>query len=207
MRPGSRLDNPMNAKSTVLLIAAVALLGQSCHTDKARSAPTESVAQVSKIAPSGWQVTTTNDTITLRRNAPVWIMGYISRPGQSGTKEEFFKKEGSEIHYELRLRFVSLLSQPEYKRLKAARGQAAARLRLGAPGKSEYTELQRQYEECQVPRFYTEDYSVFVDRWAENGHRLEPLFVEIYPPEAASEIDGIVKSLSRVFKEYDESEA
>jgi hypothetical protein len=134
-------------------------------------------------------------------------MVYISRPAQFGTKEEFFKKDGSEIHYELRLRFVPLLSQPEYERLKAARTQAAARLKLGASGKSEYTDLQRQYEECQVPLFYTEHYSVFVDRWAENGHRIESLFVEVYPPEAASEIDGVVKSLGHVFKEYDKSGA
>jgi hypothetical protein len=133
-------------------------------------------------------------------------MGYLSRPSHAGTTEEFFKKDGSEIHYELRLRFVPLLSQPEYERLKGARTQAAARLKLGASGKSEYAGLQRQYEECQVPLFYTELYSVFVDRWAENGRRMEPLFVEVFPPEAALEIDGVVRSLSQVFKEYDKSE-
>lgn len=133
-------------------------------------------------------------------------MGYISRPPQFGTKEEFFKRDGAEIHYELRLRFVPLLSRSEYASLRAARLQAAARLKQGAAGKSEYVELLKQYERCQVPLYFTEHYSVFVDRWADlsadTNYRIEPLFVEVYPPEAASEIDAVVRSFGQVFKQY-----
>jgi hypothetical protein len=132
-------------------------------------------------------------------------MGYISRPPQFGTKEEFFKRDGQEIHYELRLRFVPLLSGADYKHLWAAR-LAAERLKQGASGKSEYVELQKHYEKCQVPLYFTEHYSVFVDRWADiaadTGYLIEPLFVEIYPPEAASEIDTVIKSFGKVFREY-----
>jgi hypothetical protein len=133
-------------------------------------------------------------------------MGYVSRPPQFGTKEEFFKKDGQETHYELRLRFVPLLSQSEYERLRAARLQAAERLKQGPSGKSEYVRFQKHYEECQVPLYFTEHYSVFVDRWADiagrPGYCIEPLFVEVYPPEAASEIDGVLKSFRKVFSEY-----
>jgi hypothetical protein len=197
----------MSAKLLLPLPIAAALLGQGCNSTTSRPAPSEFVAKVSKVSPSGWRVITINDVLTLRRDAPVWIMGYISRSPQYGTKEEFFKRDGQEIHYELRLRFVPVLSQPEYESLRAARLQAAARLKGGAPGKSEYTELQKHYEQRQVPLFFTDHYSVFVDRWADigsgSGYRIEPLFVEVYPPEAASEIEGVVKNFGQMFKQYD----
>jgi hypothetical protein len=135
-------------------------------------------------------------------------MGYISRPPQIETQQEFFKRYGHEIHYELRLRFVPRLSRSEYQRLRAARLQAAARLKRGAAGKTEYGELAKDYERCQVPLYFTEHYSVFVDRRADlspdinDNYRIEPLFFEVYPPEAASEIDGVVRSFGQVFKAY-----
>ena len=199
----------MNGRLLILLAIAAARLSQGCHSPMSRPAPSDSVARVSELAPSGWRVGASNDVITVRRDAPVWIMGYISRPPQSGTKEEFFKRSGQEIHYKLRLRFAPLLSQSKYERLRAARVQAAARLRQGASGKTEYTQLQKHYEECQVPLFFTAHYSIFVDKWADigagAGYRIEPLFIEVYPPEAASEIDAIIKSFGKVFTEYGNS--
>jgi hypothetical protein len=195
----------MRAKLLLSLAFGAALLGQGCRSANSRPLPPEFAVWISQASSNGWKVVTSNNTITLRRDSPVWIMGYISRPPQVGTKEEYFKKDGSEIHYELRLRFVPLLSQLEYESLRTARTQAAARLKQGASGKDEYGELQKRYEQCQVPLFHTQHYSVFVDRWAENRRRIEPLFVEVYPSEAASEIDNVVKSLGQVFQAYDNS--
>src|SRR6266849_2169280 len=110
----------MSANLYLPIVLAAALLGQSCRPVGSRQTPSDFLSQVSKVSPSGWKAATSNDVLTLRRDAPVWIMGYISRPPQFGTKEEFFKRDGQEIHYELRLRFVPLLSRSEYERLRAA---------------------------------------------------------------------------------------
>ena len=88
-----------------------------------------------------------------------------------------------------------------------ARQQADANLRKGASGKLEYTQRQMQFEECQVPAFFTTDYSIFAERWADSGdsfgHRIEPLFIEVFPPESASEIEAVFEHLSKVFKQYE----
>src|SRR5262245_13940795 len=139
----------------------MAILGQGCHSVRSHSAAGDYVAQISGTTPSGWRVSTSNDVITLRREIPVWIMGYISRPPQFGTKEEFFKKDGQEIHYELRLRFAPLLSRSSYESMRAARAQAAARLQQGASGKNERAELKKHFEDCQIPLYFTEHNSIF----------------------------------------------
>ena len=135
-------------------------------------------------------------------------MGKIANPprGPDESIEDYFKSAGREIHYELRLRFVPLMSTPEYRQMKAAREEAAARFSKGASGKSEYTQWQIHYEQSQVPALFTKDYSIYVDRWADRGtmfgHRVEPRFIDVYPPEAASEIEAVIKSFSKLFNEY-----
>ena len=88
-----------------------------------------------------------------------------------------------------------------------ARQQALAQLRKGSSGKSEYTQRQIHYKECQVPALFTKDYSIFVDPWADGGasfaYRIEPLFIDVYPPAAASEIEAFIKNLSKVFRQYE----
>lgn len=163
----------------------------------------------SALSPSGWKVSASNDVIVLRRENPVWIMGKVSNPPPD-LKESvasYFQRCGRRIHYEVRLRFVPLMSRPEIEKLQAARQQAAARLAHGASGKSEYGRLQMEYENCQVPQFFTEKNSVFVERWADagdtNGYRFEPDFIEVYPPEAGFEIEAVVKSLWKLFNDYE----
>jgi hypothetical protein len=206
-RGASEFNRYMSAKLLLTVAITLGILCQGCHSDSSRSTPGKYVPQVSKVTPSGWRVASSKDVLTLRRDAPLWIMGHVSRPAQLDTKEEFFKRDGQEIRYELRLRFVPLLSRQGYEKLRTARAQTTEKLREGAPGKSEYVDLQKNYEECQVPLFFTERYSVFVDRWADAGtngaYRIEPIFVEVYPPEASSEIDALVKRLGKVFKEYE----
>ena len=166
------------------------------------------VAQVATVCPAGWHVSAGSNVVVLRREAALWIMGKVSNPprGPEESVEHYFKTAGHEIHYEVRLRFVPLLSAKEYEALKTAREQAAAQLDKGASGKSEYTQLQRNFERSQVPRFYTGNYSVFVERWADRGtnfgYRMEPRFIDVYPPEAGSEIESVINSLSRIFTEY-----
>ncbi len=135
-------------------------------------------------------------------------MGKVSKPPRRSDESlgDYFKNAGQEIHYELWLRFVPLMSKREYQRLRAAREEAATRLNKGASGKSEYTQWQIHYEQCQVPALFTKDYSIFVERWADRGalvgHRIEPRFLDVYPPDAASEIEVVIKSLSKLFNEY-----
>jgi alpha-glucosidase (family GH31 glycosyl hydrolase) len=154
-------------------------------------------------------VSANSNGFVLRRDATVWIMGKVSNPppGPDESVEHYFKTAGREIHYEIRLRFIPLLPQAEYEKLKMARQQALAQLRKGSSGKAEYDQRQTQYEECQVPALFTQDYSIFVDRWADGGasfgYRIEPLFIDVYPPAAASEIEALIKNLSKVFKRYE----
>jgi hypothetical protein len=165
--------------------------------------------QVADACPSGWKVSTNTNGIVLRREATVWILGKVSNPPPDpySSVEHYFKTVGREIHYEIRLRFIPLLSLSKYEKLKLARQEAATRFNQGASGKDEYTHWQIQYEECQVPVLFTTDYSIFVDRWADGGtnfgYRIEPLFTDVYPPEAASEIEAVIKNLNKVFRQYE----
>jgi|ERR1051325_17393 hypothetical protein len=193
-------------QSVRLLLLGATVLAVGCS-----SAPSRFVKEVAGICPSGWQVSASNSVIVLRRETPVWIMGKVSNPppdpGES--VEHYFKTAGSEVHYEVRLRFVPLLPRPEYEKLKAARAFAAARFHRGAAGKEEYTQWQINYENCQVPALFTKDNSIFLDRWADTGtdpgYRIETRFIDVHPPEAASEIEAVIKSLQKVFAEYDNS--
>lgn len=180
------------------LFSRAALFGTLLLIAGCERSPTRYAKQIADVCPSGWKVSANSNGIVLRRDANVWIMGTIGKPPPfSGESvEHYFKKNGSEIHYEIQLRFVPLLPRPEYGKLKMARQQAAARLSKGASGKDEYSQLQKHYAECQVPVFFTKDYSIFVDG------RIEPLFIDVYPPEAASETEVVIKNLSKVFKQY-----
>jgi hypothetical protein len=171
-------------------------------------APSSFTRQVAEKCPPDWSVSASNNVITLRRETAVWVMGKVSNPPRSPDESlgDYFKSAGQEIHYEVRLRFVPLMSEPAYQQLKAAREEAASRFSKGASGKSEYTQWQIHYEECQVPALFTKDYSIFMDRWAARGsmfgYRMEPRFVDVYPPDAASEIESVIRSLSKMFNEY-----
>jgi hypothetical protein len=135
-------------------------------------------------------------------------MGKISNPprGPGESLGDYFKSAGQEAHYEVQLRFVPVMPKAEYQRLRTAREEAAARFSKGASGKSEYTQWQIHYEQCQVPVFFKNDYSIFEDRWADRGaiigQRVEPRFVDVYPPEAASEIESVIQGLRKLFSEY-----
>jgi len=158
-----------------LIVALISLIFLSVVSPARREA-----GQVAKVCPSGWTVATNGNEIVFRRNEAVWIMGKVSNPPRSmgESDEHYFKTAGREIHYEIRLRFVHLLASSEYERLRTARQDAKAALKKGASGKSEYTQLQIQFEKCQVPLFFTTDSSIFMDRWvdqgAAGGYRIEP---------------------------------
>ena len=76
----------------------------------------------------------------------------------------------------------------------------------GASGKDEYTRLQQRYEGSQVPVFFTEDYGIFVDRLADTGMvvaQIEPRFIEVYPPEAALEVESLITNMGKLFNRYE----
>jgi len=170
--------------------------------------PSSYIGQIRAHCPDGWQASASNNSTVLRRKADVWVMGKVSNPPPDPKESEaaYFQRWGHQIHYELRLRFVPLLSPPELEKLLAARQQAAARLAHCA-SKSEYDRLRIEYENCQIPTLFTKDQSIYVERWADidetNSYRLEPGFIAVYPPEAALEIEALVNSLGKVFNEYE----
>jgi hypothetical protein len=79
--------------------------------------------------------------------------------------------------------------------LKFAHNQAASDLAKGARSKSEYGDMMMNYEKAEAPRFYTSKSSIFVESLSE--------FLNVYPPEAAQEIEHLVNSLGNVFGEYE----
>lgn len=174
--------------------------------------PQSYAAQIRALCPAGWQVSASNNVIVLRRENPVWIMGKISNPPRmpDETEAAYFQRCGRQIRYELRLRFVSLLTQQEFEKLQTARQQAAAAFKRGGSGKIEYDRLQREFENCQMPQFFTEKYSIYVEHWANitnnvntTGYHLEPDFIDVYPPETVTEIKSLATSLKKVFQTYD----
>jgi hypothetical protein len=183
----------MARQFNALLLFGVAALAAGCSHSPSRFAK-----KIAGICPKGWRVSASNDVILVRRKSPVWIMGKVGPPASilGESDESYFKREGEKTDCELRLRFVPLMSKPEFEKLKAARAQAAARLGKGAPGKTEYTQLQIQYAQCQVPAFFTKDYSIYVDR-------MDTHVLEIYPPEAAAETETLVSSLKKLFNQYE----
>ena len=117
------------------LLIGVILLAVGCNHSLARF-----TEEISRLCPAGWQVSASNNVITLRREAAVWVMGNVSNPPSDPGESmgHYFQRVGHKIPYEVRLEFVPLLPQSEYKRLKAAHEQAAARFNKGASGKREY---------------------------------------------------------------------
>jgi LysM repeat protein len=171
--------------------------------------PQSYAAQIRALCPAGWLTSISNDVIVLRRENSVWIMGKISNPPRmpDETEAAYFQRCGQQIRYELRLRFVPLLTQQEFEKLQTARQQAAAALKRGGSGKIEYDGLQKEFENCQVPQFFTEKDSIYVEHWADitnnvntTGYHLEPEFIDVYPPETVTEIKSLATSLKKVFQ-------
>lgn len=174
--------------------------------------PQSCATQIRALCPAGWQVSASNNLIVLRRENPVWIMGTISNPPRmpDETEAAYFQRCGRQIRYELRMRFMPLLTQQEFEKLQTARQQAAAALKRGGSGKIEYDRLQREFENCQVPQFFTEKHSIYVEHWANitnnvntTGYHLEPDCIDVYPPETVTEIKTLATSLKKVFQTYD----
>lgn len=165
--------------------------------------------RIAGVLPKDWHATVTNDVIFLRREAPVWVMGHVSNPPQlpDQTIAQYFQTAGQEIVYELRLRFVPLLPRAEFERLRVAREKAGERFKHGASGKFEYDDWVKQFDASQVPAFFTKEHSIFLERWAVRvsipEYLIEPRFVDVYPQEAASEIEGVVSKLGGLFHKYE----
>jgi hypothetical protein len=167
---------------SLLMLVSLCGLTIGCHS------PSRFIEPIAGICPRGWRVSSSNDAIVLRREVPVWVVGKVSNPARMNEEatESYVKRIGGKIHYELRLRFVPLLSESEFQKLKAAREEAAAKFGTAASGKTEYSQWQVHYLQCQVPRFFTEEQSIFLDRWAVRsdypGYRIETRFIDVYPP-------------------------
>jgi hypothetical protein len=186
-----------------LLVGAM-LLVAGCNRP-----PAQITSQIRALNPGGWKISTGSGVIVLRRETPVTIMGIVGNPprGPDESIEHYFRTCGQQIHYEVRVRFVPRLAQSEYEKMKLARQQAAAKFEKGASGRIEYNVWHNDYTNCQVPEFFTKDYSIFVDRWADRaefeGFLMQFRFIQVYPPEAATEIEAVIKSLGTVFEKYE----
>jgi len=150
---------------------------------------------IRRIIPTGWSVNASNTTIRIQSEREVTLIGRISRPVMPGGMEELARRMGQTTKYEVILSFVPRLSAAELGRLRAARSPFERILDTGAPSKLDYTKAQIGYEHHRVPTFYTDKYSIFVDRSADR-------FVEVYPPDAAAQVERLMEALRRLFREY-----
>jgi hypothetical protein len=182
----------MNAALRVFLLLAIVIVTDGCG-----SSPSRMTADIQPLLPAGWSASVSNNVVCICRKSEAYIMGSIARPTKlpNTTTEDYFKKDGTPIKPELTLTFVPLISKVEYKRLKAARAPFAEILRKGAASKMEFTLAQRDYCSNAAPSFYTDRWTVFLNKYDER-------FVEFYPPEVSSEVEAVMKVLKKEFKEY-----
>jgi hypothetical protein len=176
-----------------LFPALFAMLLFSCSS---RSRPVAKVADdIRHAIPAGWSVSISNATVRIRSERDITLIGRISRPAMPGGMEQLAREMGHTTKYEVMLSVVPLLSSVELERLRAARRPFEQVLDTGALSKMDFTKAQIGYEQHRVPTFYTDDYSVFVDRPVDR-------FVEIYPPDAAAQVERLMASLRGLFHEY-----
>src|SRR5262249_24861342 len=145
---------------------------------------------IRRIAPPGWSVTNSGHSIDIQSTRQVSLIGRISRPAFL-SMEELARDFGYTTNYHVILSFVRRLSPAEVERLREARRP----FERVARSKPDYGDLQRGFNLHLVPVFYTDDYSLFVDRPADR-------FVEVYPPDAAARVQALLESLKKVFHEY-----
>ncbi len=149
---------------------------------------------IRRTAPPGWTITTSGAAIHIQSIRKVSLIGRISRPAFL-SMEELARDFGYTTNYHVTLSFVPRLSTAEHEHLREARRPFQRVLDTGARSKSEYGDAQRGYQQHRVPLFYTDDYSIFVDRPMDR-------FIEVYPQNAATEVQALMASLNKVFREY-----
>jgi len=143
--------------------------------------------------PSGWSVNASNSTVRIQSERDMTLIGRISRPVMP--MEQLAREMGHTIKYEVVLSFVPRLSSVEVSRLRAEREPFEHALDTGAASKDEYFRAQVGYQQHRIPVYYTDDYSIFVDRPIDR-------FVEVYPPDSAVQVEQLMAALGRLFREY-----
>ena len=150
---------------------------------------------IRRAIPSDWSVSTSNTTIRIQSKGEIKLIGRASRPVLPGGMKELAQRMGQTTKYYVTLSLVPRLSPIELEQLRAARRPFERVLDTGAHSKTEYDDAIRGYEQHGVPTFYNDDYSVFVDRPNDR-------FVEVFPPDAATQAERLMVSLKKVFHEY-----
>jgi len=181
----------MRTAFIISVFFAVVLAG--CSTEPRRIAGVAD--DVRRTIPTGWTVSTSNATIRIQSERDVTLIGRTSRPVMPGGMEELAQRMGQTTKYDVTLSLVPRLSAAELEELRAARSPFERVLDTEAPSKADYTKAQLGYEQHRVPTFYTEDYSIFVDRPIDR-------FVEVYPPDAAAQVEHLMAALKTLFHEY-----
>jgi len=175
-------------RSAFIISVFFAAVLASCSTEPRR---VEGVANdIRRAIPAGWSVSTSNATIRIQSERNVTLIGRMP-----GGMEELAQRMGQTTKYDVTLWLVPRFSAEELGQLRAARSPFERVLDTGAPSKMDYTKAQIGYEQHRVPTFYTHDYSVFLDRPIDR-------FVEVYPPEAAAQVERLMVALRTVFHEY-----
>jgi hypothetical protein len=152
-----------------------------------KSAPRslESIAQeLAPVMPPGFRSAVSNATIRF----------------QSETGYPLFDGGGNLVRtarVDVVLSFVPRLSAAEYQRQREARRSVEQALASAATNSAEYAQAQQRRARCPVPVFYTDDYSVYVERPV--GRLDDPS-----PTEAALQIQQLAPLFRKTFHAYGE---
>lgn len=158
-------------------------------------------ADIRRAIPAGWSVSNSNATIRIESQRSVTLIGRYARepPPPTLPPDQRLKwlarTHGYTTKYQVELSFSPRLSPVELEGLREARRPFERVLDTGARSKSEHGDAMRGYDQHRVPVFYTDDYSIFVDRPTDRS-------IEVYPPEAGAQVQALMVSLKKVFREY-----
>src|SRR5437870_9405882 len=106
----------------LLSLASAGFAGCVFEKNQNAAPPVSQFAEEIKMElPRGWSALLTNNVVVVQKAKPVYLMGYVSRRGMfpDMTEDEYFKQFGSEVQYEIRLKFVPRLSDRALSRLKS----------------------------------------------------------------------------------------
>lgn len=181
------LVGSMPCATVIVTICFVALMS-GCRSGLR---PVASIANdLRHTIPAGWDVSTSNALVRIRSKSDLTMILQWQLPVSADSAEETLHKYGETRKYEVALSFVPRLSDSELEHLREERRPYEQALR--GSHITNVTQSLDALEQIPLPTYYTDDYSIFVDRPILNGDE--------YP--AAKQVQQLMDSFKTVFHEY-----
>lgn len=164
-----------------------------------RAAIQEFVAAITPRLPKGWKITFNDQRVKLMREKTVWILPLFGMPARSSdeTDEEYLRRNGYQSTLDIHVRFVSRLTEEEYRAL-------AKQLAAGPPkpikplrGREVLDHGYQHADRHKLPKYLTDTHSLF-----EMTLPGSPEYT-VKDDAAIEELKQVRKQLSLVVQPYD----